>query len=200
MRKTMYSYRSGNPDGYLCLLHAILGERWLWELEEIMAKCLTDREREILILRFGIQDKPLTYAQIGTKFNLSRERIRQIEAKALRKLRYPKYSNRFRFTTKKEIADIEMKIETIIQAIKVLTKDMPIEKKRMLIPDIPIENLELSAGAMKVLKNYGIRYSTTLAQKSELELLKLRNMGRKRLTEISKALNKLSIIGDAETD
>jgi RNA polymerase primary sigma factor len=51
---------------------------------------LDDREREILSLRFGLSDdKPLTLDEVGRRFNLTRERIRQIEAKALTKLRHP---------------------------------------------------------------------------------------------------------------
>ena len=51
---------------------------------------LDDREREILSLRFGLaDDRPLTLDEVGRRFNLTRERIRQIEAKALTKLRHP---------------------------------------------------------------------------------------------------------------
>jgi RNA polymerase sigma factor (sigma-70 family) len=51
---------------------------------------LDQREREILWLRFGLaDDKPLTLDEVGQRFNLTRERIRQIEAKALTKLRHP---------------------------------------------------------------------------------------------------------------
>jgi RNA polymerase sigma factor (sigma-70 family) len=51
---------------------------------------LDDREREILSLRFGlVDDQPLTLDEVGRRFNLTRERIRQIEAKALTKLRHP---------------------------------------------------------------------------------------------------------------
>ncbi|HEY8524742.1 MAG TPA: sigma-70 family RNA polymerase sigma factor [Acidimicrobiales bacterium] len=51
---------------------------------------LDEREREILSLRFGlIDDQPLTLDEVGRRFNLTRERIRQIEAKALTKLRHP---------------------------------------------------------------------------------------------------------------
>jgi RNA polymerase sigma factor (sigma-70 family) len=51
---------------------------------------LGEREREILALRFGLRDdQPLTLDEVGRRFNLTRERIRQIEAKALTKLRHP---------------------------------------------------------------------------------------------------------------
>ena len=51
---------------------------------------LTDRERKVLIERFGLLDgKPKTLEEVGVEFNVTRERIRQIEAKALRKMRHP---------------------------------------------------------------------------------------------------------------
>ncbi len=54
---------------------------------------LEDRERQVLILRFGLEDgKFRTLEEVGQEFGITRERIRQIESKALRKLRHPSYS------------------------------------------------------------------------------------------------------------
>lgn len=51
---------------------------------------MTEREQRVLILRFGLQDgRTRTLEEVGKEFNVTRERIRQIEAKALRKLRHP---------------------------------------------------------------------------------------------------------------
>ena len=51
---------------------------------------LTEREQRVLILRFGLEDgKSRTLEEVGREFKVTRERIRQIEAKALRKLRHP---------------------------------------------------------------------------------------------------------------
>ena len=56
-----------------------------------MLETLTPREQQVLRLRFGIDEKTeYTLEEIGKRFNVTRERIRQIEAKALRKLRHPK--------------------------------------------------------------------------------------------------------------
>jgi RNA polymerase primary sigma factor len=58
---------------------------------------LTERERKILVLRFGLEDgKFRTLEEVGREFGITRERIRQIEAKALRKLRHPSYSRKLR--------------------------------------------------------------------------------------------------------
>ena len=62
------------------------------QLEEVL-KTLTPREEEVLRMRFGLIDgKPHTLEEVGKKFDVTRERIRQIEAKALRKLRHPSRS------------------------------------------------------------------------------------------------------------
>lgn len=58
---------------------------------------LTPREEKVLRLRYGIDDgKPRTLEEVGREFNVTRERIRQIEAKALRKLRHPSRSKKLR--------------------------------------------------------------------------------------------------------
>ena len=60
-------------------------------------KTLTPREEEVLRLRFGLEDgRPRTLEEVGKVFNVTRERIRQIEAKALRKLRHPSRSKKLR--------------------------------------------------------------------------------------------------------
>ena len=66
------------------------------QISEALGK-LTDRERKIIVLRFGLEDgKFRTLEEVGREFGNTRERIRQIEAKALRKLRHPTYSRKLR--------------------------------------------------------------------------------------------------------
>ncbi|EPP34572.1 RNA polymerase sigma factor rpoD [Chlamydia ibidis] len=66
------------------------------KMKEVL-KTLTDRERFVLIHRFGLLDgKPKTLEEVGSAFNVTRERIRQIEAKALRKMRHPTRSKQLR--------------------------------------------------------------------------------------------------------
>lgn len=65
-------------------------------VEEILGT-LSDREKRVLILRFGLYDgRPRTLEEVGKEFNVTRERIRQIEAKALRKLRHPSRSKKLK--------------------------------------------------------------------------------------------------------
>ena len=66
------------------------------QLEEVM-KTLTPREAKVLKLRFGLEDgKARTLEEVGKEFKVTRERIRQIEAKALRKLRHPSRSKKLK--------------------------------------------------------------------------------------------------------
>lgn len=72
--------------------HVLLKEHLLEVLDT-----LTPREKKVLQMRFGIDDgKPRTLEEVGREFDVTRERIRQIEAKALRKLRHPSRSKRLK--------------------------------------------------------------------------------------------------------
>ncbi len=64
---------------------------------ESVLEGLTLRERRVLQLRFGLEDgRTRTLEEVGREFNVTRERIRQIEAKALRKLRHPSRSRKLK--------------------------------------------------------------------------------------------------------
>jgi RNA polymerase primary sigma factor len=66
------------------------------KLEDVLST-LTPREARILRLRFGLQNgRSYTLEEVGKKFGLTRERIRQIEGQALRKLRHPRRSRQLR--------------------------------------------------------------------------------------------------------
>ena len=72
--------------------HTLLKE----QLDDVLTS-LTEREAKVLRLRFGLEDgRPRTLEDVGTEFDVTRERIRQIEAKALRKLRHPSRSKKLK--------------------------------------------------------------------------------------------------------
>ena len=66
------------------------------QMREVLDQ-LTDRERKVLVMRFGLEDgQSRTLEEVGSEFGVTRERIRQIEAKALRKLRHPLRSRKLK--------------------------------------------------------------------------------------------------------
>ena len=90
-RNLMMLYSPGTKSG-LCEALIQMKE----QLSEVL-KTLTPREEKVLSLRFGLEDgNPKTLEEVGKEFNVTRERIRQIEAKALRKLRHPSRSKKLK--------------------------------------------------------------------------------------------------------
>lgn len=82
--------RTDSPD------QKVLDESLSSALENIL-ETLTESERQIIIMRYGLDgDQPMSLQQIGDKFNLSKERIRQIEKKAIRRLRHPSRSQKLK--------------------------------------------------------------------------------------------------------
>lgn len=78
------------------IINAVSNETLYDELKKVMTATLTPREAKVLSLRFGIEDGiPKTLEEVGKEFNVTRERIRQIEAKALRKMRHPSRAKKF---------------------------------------------------------------------------------------------------------
>ncbi len=66
------------------------------QINEVLSQ-LPEREQRIIKLRFGLEDgRSYTLEEVGTKFGLTRERIRQIESKALRRLRHPRRARQLR--------------------------------------------------------------------------------------------------------
>ncbi len=83
-------HKADSPDFH------ILEESLLNSLNEVL-DTLTDSEKEILSMRYGLNGyEPMSLQQIGDKFNLSKERIRQIEKKAIRRLRHPSRSHKLK--------------------------------------------------------------------------------------------------------
>jgi RNA polymerase primary sigma factor len=85
------------PDEAAMLPHDVATHQLLKDEVEHALRQLTDRERMVLQLRFGLDDgRARTLEEVGREFKVTRERIRQIEAKALRKLRHPSRSRRLK--------------------------------------------------------------------------------------------------------
>ena len=80
----------------MALEEIAIGDHLKQDLREVLST-LTEREQKVLDLRFGLTSgHEMTLEEVGEIFNVTRERIRQIEAKALRKLRHPSRSRRLK--------------------------------------------------------------------------------------------------------
>ena len=92
MNLALSSKTSSTPTPAQCAHETLLREK----MEEVLGT-LTPREARILRLRFGLQNgRAYTLEEVGQKFGLTRERIRQIEGKALRRLRHPRRARQLR--------------------------------------------------------------------------------------------------------
>lgn len=129
---------------------------------------LTEREREVLKMRSGLFycNKPYTLEEVGQVFGVGRERIRQIEAKAIRKIYY--YQRKQRFDQVDEISK------------EVITDNTPVETL--------VEDFGLSVRAYRCLKRANIHTVGELTLKTKIDLMRIRNLGSKSLKEIIQAL------------
>lgn len=185
MREYLAEYRSQ--------IMPTLTDTSLKYIDAIISSTLTEREARIIRLRFGLKDGgvPHTLKEIGQKLGVTLERIRQIEGKALRKLRHPskglKYLGRpLHSTLEKEIKEKTREIEAALRIAEMTT----LSKKYPLLPMLlrPTEEIKFSIRASNCLRNADIKYIGELVQKTEKELLKTRYFGRKSLREIEEVL------------
>lgn len=191
------------------LLEAIFKEVWPEELDadqkeglNYALSSLSEHERTILAQRF---QNGLTLEQVGKEFNVTRERIRQIEAKALRKLRHPTYSNAIRKglvaargETKKRLeSSYESEIQTAIlekkaelERINAAESEADLDLQAV---QTPIDSLNLTVRPYNALARVGISTVEELSGKTRKELMKIRNLGITSLNEIIEKLGQKGI-------
>lgn len=143
----------------------------------VLLRTLSPREEKIIKMRFGLEDgSNKTLEEVGQSFAVSRERIRQIEARALRKLRHPS-----RFDTIVPPRTVVQEVVYICSRCAARSKEDDMEND--------IDTWPLSVRAYNALKNNGIRTVGQLLEKSDAELLRFRNFGRVSLAEVRKVLS-----------
>lgn len=164
------------------------------------------REKGILQMRYGLEEygEPLTLTEIGIKLCITKDRVRQLEMRALRKLRHP---SRTKWLTEGSIkhyaeqAASEAQIAEHQNAVNAWLAEQREKAKKEAdnpetMPDlnaasITIEEMELSVRSYNVLKRAGKRTLQDVLEMTENDFMRTRNMGRKSMEEIMKRRNEM---------
>lgn len=158
-----------------------LNEKVILAVDQVLEE-LTEREAEIVRLHFGIGRTRELFEQIAARFELNRVRIRQIEAKAFRRLRNPSRSDSLLpFVSSKTSAQrfIEWRFPDPPPPPKPEVPDLIRESL-----SIPIEELDTRDRTRKTLLAENITTLLELVQKTEEEILKIPNLGKRELGEL----------------
>ncbi len=166
---------------------------------------LTEREQGVLIYRF---QRKLTLEQCGKEYGVTRERIRQIEAKALRKLRHPTRANMMKAVPLPELQAKHTeycKLKDDYEWLKKAFESLTAQKAEpgVIIPhasrlEMPIEELDLSVRSYHCLIRSGKKTLRDIVEMTESELMGVRNLGSKSASEIRAKLTEygLSLKGE----
>jgi len=170
------------------------------ELIDEVLQSLTEREEQIIRLRFGLSGDPLKSAEVAERIGVSKNRVGQLEARAMRRLRHPSRSRRLEhiFTPEKTVKRLEARVAELAEecerlrlSVGTLEGNAPFLQRS--IVNTPVEELDLSARAYNGLKYRQIRTVGDLIQFSRDDMLAIKNVGRKTLAEIEAALAGLGV-------
>lgn len=168
------------------LVIAVAGEKDLYRVSlpgvQEALTTLSDREKTVLEDRYR---EGQTLETVGRSLGVTRERVRQIEAKALRKLRHSSRIKLMFFPEREafeEAARMVAELKEINERLVRLIPNGAVEKERL--RDIPIERLELSVRSYNCLKRARIRTAAEVANMSDFEIIRIRNLGKKSIQEI----------------
>ena len=158
-------------------------------------------EREADVLRRRYQDK-LTLKAVGQIQEVTPERIRQLEAKAIRKLRHPTRTNMFKAIPLTEHQALSTEHQKLNRQYELLARALEIAVERPSEPEIvelakmvnftstPLEELDFSVRTYNCLRRAGINTLGEIISKPSSEIAKIRNLGRKSYEEIVMTLEK----------
>lgn len=150
---------------------------------EYVLHTLTDREYKIIKMRFV---EGLTYEKCGISYGVTRERIRQVEAKALRKLIHPDRSAMIKYGIQRYI---DNKLARITENYEVgLSENKPSD-----LENISIESIDLSLRVCNCLKRACIRTIGDLINTEPKKLARVRNLGKRSYDEIIDKLEKYGL-------
>lgn len=164
---------------------------------------LTEREQCVIMLRF---QRKLTLEQCGKEYGVTRERIRQIEAKAIRKLRYPTRTNLMKSVPLTELQEMHTeycKLKDDYEWLKKAFETLTAQKAEpgAIIPmaehasrlEMPIEELDLSVRSYHCLIRNGKKTLRDIVEMTEDELMGIRNLGSKSASEIRAKLTEYGL-------
>ena len=152
----------------------------------------------VIRLRFGLAgENPLTFEKIGIRLNMTKERIRQIEAKALRQFRHPERARRLRIFLESPFEFTRRKLNEMFTPPSppippVVYEESGSKNVRDLLAQ-SIEDFDLSVRSYNGLKSINIETIGDLIQKTEAEMLRVKDFGRNSLNEIKDLLEPMGL-------
>jgi hypothetical protein len=166
-------------------------------LMESVLSMISTREEEVIRMTFGIGHEKLTLCECGEKLACTGERVRQIQAKALRKLRHPIRAGKLVWVignpedlSHKFLVEMVKQLipkEPMIVEVKSESEE-PKQKDLAEIFNTSVEELNISVRGYNCLKNADIQTVRDLVQISEAQYLHIKNTGRKSLNELKELL------------
>lgn len=170
-------------------------------LEDTMANCLTERENKVLQMRYEWR---MPLEEVGTEFGVTKERIRQIEAKAIRKLRFQYRKGSILCVSKAELRKAQNEAERYKEKAERLQAELDkvrniapeqreeADKKGVLLEE-PIDILDLSVRSYHCCLRAGVNTLGDLCGKTYSEMKRVRNMGKTSLKEIENKMHEYGL-------
>ena len=170
-------------------------------MEEVMNEVLTERENKVLQMRYQWD---MTLEEAGKECGVTRERIRQVEAKAIRKLRFQQHKGTFSCVPESELREAQGEAEhykaqaEYLQAeldkIRNITPEQRTEaEKKGTFLETSILELDLSVRSYNCCKRAGINTLGDLSMKTLNDMYHVRNLGRRSLQEIEKKMSEYGL-------
>lgn len=164
---------------------------------------LSEREQGVLACRF---QRKLTLEQTGKEYGVTRERIRQVEARAIRKLRHPTRANMMKAVPLTELQAHVSEHQRLLDDYTWLKKEFEAFTQKKAEPhaiiqtaehasrlEMPIERLDLSVRSYNCLRRIGMNTVGDVAKMTVNELSSVRNLGRKSMDEVMQKLWEIGV-------
>lgn len=170
-------------------------------LEDVMANCLTERENKVLQMRYEWR---MPLEEVGKEFGVTKERIRQIDAKAIRKLRFQYRKGAILCVSKAELRKAQNEAERYkekaerlqdeLDRIRNIAPEQREEaKKNSVLLEDPIDILDLSVRSYHGCIRAGIYTLGDLCGKTYTEMTKVRNLGKNSMQEIESKMHEYGL-------